>query len=534
MKLFFQKMSLKTQLLLAFFSVCIFIIFVGYSSYHFGEKTISQYRKIALKNLPSSIIATSLRGTAKDLRSTVFRMALYDTTKDELETLAAKISELTAQYTQLEIEYSALSLEDEEILIFNSTKEKWIRWIEVTNKMTEQRLANQPDSLKNLNLMIRSDFRESANSFNESINNLIMYHQQNARLNRESAEKSDRTGFYATIVFISAGFLLALSIGLFLGHVISKKLISVSKSLSGIMAKVGFSTSEINQISHSLAQSSNQQAVTLQQTSSAVTEITATIARTSESVARSKQQSEQSQTNTKEGQMTLKDLFVSVDILKKTCEDIINHFSVNNKNIETISKLIQTIHSKTSVINEIVFQTKLLSFNASVEAARAGEYGKGFSVVAQEIGQLAQLSGASAQEISTALDSGLSQVALISADSKSMMTSVAIDIYSQLDHVMKKIIFCESSFKKIFESSAVVTQDMNQVFTASNEQNVGMQEISVAMNQLNSTTGLNVASAKTAANTAGQLQIEVENLKQSIENLKITISGNKNNLTLTA
>jgi len=44
--------------------------------------------------------------------------------------------------------------------------------------------------------------------------------------------------------------------------------------------------------------------------------------------------------------------------------------------------LIETINQKTRVINDIVFQTKLLSFNASVEAARAGEHGKGFAVEA--------------------------------------------------------------------------------------------------------------------------------------------------------
>lgn len=55
------------------------------------------------------------------------------------------------------------------------------------------------------------------------------------------------------------------------------------------------------------------------------------------------------------------------------------------------------------MINEIVFQTKLLSFNATVEAARAGENGKGFSVVAVEIGKLEQISGNAAKEISELL-----------------------------------------------------------------------------------------------------------------------------------
>lgn len=74
--------------------------------------------------------------------------------------------------------------------------------------------------------------------------------------------------------------------------------------------------------------------------------------------------------------------------------------------------ILDQIASKTSLINEIVFQTKLLSFNASVEAARAGEHGKGFSVVAEEIGKLAISSGKAALEIEDIVQSGIKTLKL--------------------------------------------------------------------------------------------------------------------------
>jgi methyl-accepting chemotaxis protein len=58
-------------------------------------------------------------------------------------------------------------------------------------------------------------------------------------------------------------------------------------------------------------------------------------------------------------------------------------------NLEQIHELFNGINDKLKFIDEIVFQTKLLSFNASVEAERAGEHGRGFAVVAQEVGTLA-------------------------------------------------------------------------------------------------------------------------------------------------
>src|SRR5690606_14658037 len=90
-----------------------------------------------------------------------------------------------------------------------------------------------------------------------------------------------------------------------------------------------------------------------------------------------------------------------------------DNITTSNKNSSSIIKSLETIadqlndfqntfssvEEKTNMINDIVFQTKLLSFNASVEAARAGHHGKGFSVVAEEIGRLAETSGTSASAI---------------------------------------------------------------------------------------------------------------------------------------
>ena len=76
--------------------------------------------------------------------------------------------------------------------------------------------------------------------------------------------------------------------------------------------------------------------------------------------------------------------------------------SESTEDLDSINNSIRGIQ-KTQVINDIVFQTQLLSFNASIEAAKAGVHGKGFSVVAEEVGKLAVLSGTAASEISEIL-----------------------------------------------------------------------------------------------------------------------------------
>lgn len=97
------------------------------------------------------------------------------------------------------------------------------------------------------------------------------------------------------------------------------------------------------------------------------------------------------------------------DVITKMSETI-QDLHRNNQQLSEIVQFINEIEHKTKMINNIVFQTRLLSFNASVEAARAGEHGKGFAVVAQEIGTLAEQSGKSADEINKLLTDSISKV----------------------------------------------------------------------------------------------------------------------------
>jgi methyl-accepting chemotaxis protein len=77
---------------------------------------------------------------------------------------------------------------------------------------------------------------------------------------------------------------------------------------------------------------------------------------------------------------------------------------------------INLIRQKTGVINDIVFKTQLLSFNASIESSRAGQHGRGFAVVAGEVGQLAQMSGSAAGSINEIIEKTDKQVQRVIED----------------------------------------------------------------------------------------------------------------------
>jgi len=86
---------------------------------------------------------------------------------------------------------------------------------------------------------------------------------------------------------------------------------------------------------------------------------------------------------------------------------MVQQLYLSMQEIKDASKSVGTI---TSVIDEIAFQTNLLSLNAAVEAARAGESGKGFAVVAAEVRQLAQRSSTAASEISELIGNSMQKI----------------------------------------------------------------------------------------------------------------------------
>lgn len=167
----------------------------------------------------------------------------------------------------------------------------------------------------------------------------------------------------------------------------------------------------------------------------------------------------------------------------------------SNKQVQNISQLISGISDKTDMIDEIVLQTKLLSFNASVEAERAGEYGRGFSVVASEVGKLAQVSGKSAVEISAIVTKAVKE-----SDSIATENSKRVSTSSQLVKEYSK------TLTEIRESAKSLSEKAEEVLNASNEQSTGLNQINDALQQLDEVNQKNKAAADDTASTSTVIQ----------------------------
>lgn len=204
----------------------------------------------------------------------------------------------------------------------------------------------------------------------------------------------------------------------------------------------------------------------------------------------------------------------------KTNEDVVSMISGITTMLEELTTLFKEVASKTEVINDIVFQTKLLSFNASVEAARAGEHGKGFSVVAEEVGNLAQMSGDSALAIQSTLEATENKVKDIIDEISNKSSSLEKLIDEQSNTGKKTIQEFRENFQGVSEGTKLITNQMQQAESAVNEQAVSMNEINDATLEVNNSIQQNSLVIGQTTNLAKELNKELEGFDKSLNTIK--------------
>jgi methyl-accepting chemotaxis protein len=221
-----------------------------------------------------------------------------------------------------------------------------------------------------------------------------------------------------------------------------------------------------------LNRNSNESAASLEETAAAIEQITGNIRSNTENI---------------------KKMSIFASELKNSANDGEKLANATNSAMDEINTQVSNINEAITVIDQIAFQTNILSLNAAVEAATAGEAGRGFAVVAAEVRNLAARSAEAANEIKSLVGN-----ANIKANEGKKIADSMIKGYSSLNDNISK------------------TSDLIEtVTTASKEQLTGIEQINDAVNQLDQKTQQNVSVANFTNDAASQISFIAQTILSS-------------------
>ncbi|WLS79623.1 methyl-accepting chemotaxis protein [Erwinia pyri] len=236
--------------------------------------------------------------------------------------------------------------------------------------------------------------------------------------------------------------------------------------------------SEISLGNNDLSSRTEQQAASLEQTAASMEELTATVKQNAENARQASQLAKSASDTAEKGGKV-------VDGVVKTMSEIAG----SSKKIADI----------TSVIDGIAFQTNILALNAAVEAARAGEQGRGFAVVAGEVRNLAQRSAQAAKEIKTLIEASVSRV-----DAGSLQVATAGETMHDIVNAVVR-----------------VTDIMGEIASASDEQSRGIDQIGLAVTEMDRVTQQNASLVQESAAASASLEEQASRLSQAVAVFKI-------------
>ena len=249
-------------------------------------------------------------------------------------------------------------------------------------------------------------------------------------------------------------------------------------TITDMVTEVSNGSSQFAMASQSLSTGATQTAASLEEINSSVLQIGSQTKLNAENASEANRLSNESKLTANQGNSDVDQMVIAMVDMQKSGEEI--------------AKIVK-------MIDDIAFQTNLLSLNAAVEAARAGRHGKGFAVVAEEVRNLAGRSAKAAKETAELVDQTV----------------------SKLSNGAKIAHNTQESLGKVVNDVSKVSGILGEIATASNEQAEGISQISIGLQQIDKVTQKNTANAEETSSAASTMAANAQMLNNLMDQFKL-------------